>query len=334
MHKVTISDVAHEAGVSLQTVSRAINNKAEISPATRERILKISSEMGFRPSSLARNLATQQTTTIGIIVPDIANPFFSEIVRGAGDLADTKSYHVLLCNTDEDTRHEMSALESLLEKQVDGVILCSLRLEETDFLKTLDQFSAAVLINRDLSSPMQRVRTIAIDDRRGGFTAVNHLLAAGHRKIGFLVGPERSESGANRLKGYCDGLIEYSVRIDQDLVLYCEPSIAGGIHAANKLFESQQDVTGVLCFNDLTAIGAMKACSESGLDVPDDIAIIGFDDILFASFITPALTTMRIPTREIGTSAMRLLIDLMEDRVTTDSRIEFQMELVVRESAP
>jgi LacI family transcriptional regulator len=330
--RITIADVAKEAGVSQQTVSRAINNKGEISTETKERILEIIKRLGFRPSNIARSLVKQHTTTIGIIVPDITNPFFSEIVRGVEDLARTHSYNVFLCNTDEVPDRECSSLDSLLEKQVDGVILCSSRLEENELTNKLKEFSFAVLINRELGVALKNVRTVSFDDKLGACKAVSYLVQHGHRKIAFLAGPQRSRSGQKRLEGYQSCLRDINLPVDNGLVHFCEPGIGGGLEGCQHLLSVHSDVTAILCYNDLVAIGAIQACLERGLNLPGDLSIIGFDDIPMASLIRPSLTTLRLPKREVGAAAMQMLIEMMEDRVPDEHNKIFLPELILRSS--
>lgn len=328
-----MADVAREAGVSLQTVSRAINNKNEISGETKKKVLEVAKGMGFRPSGIARSLAKQRTTTIGLVVPDIANPFFSEIARGVEDIAYSNAYNVFLFNTDEDIEREKSALDSLLEQQVDGLVLCSSRLDQIDLGERLNEFHYVVLVNREIKPQVSGVRTILVDDVRGARKAVAHLLSSGHNTIAFVAGPKRSRSGRNRLRGYRDGLRMHGLDNDPGLVHHCEPDTVCGKEAARKLLESRPDITAILAYNDLVAVGVLQACKELQRRVPKDVAIIGSDDIPLASFVTPALSTLHIPKREIGAAAMVTLISLMNGNQPTQSTTVFQPELVLRSSA-
>jgi LacI family transcriptional regulator len=325
-------NAAQEAGVSQQTISRAINDKGEISIETKERILEIARKMGYRPSNIARSLVRKQTTTIGVIVPDITNPFFSEIVRGVEDLARANSYNVFLCNTDEVPERELSSLESMLEKEVDGVILCSSRLEESELVSKLEEFSYGILVNRDLGITLKNVCTISFDDNRGACEAVSYLVEHGHKKIAFLAGPQRSRSGQKRLAGYQSCLQDSSLQVDSKLVLFCEPSIGGGVEACQRLLNSHPEVTAILCYNDLVAIGAIQACLERGLALPTDLSIIGFDDIPMASLIRPPLTTLRLPKREVGAAAMQMLIEMMDNKELDEHHMLFPPEFILRSS--
>ncbi len=330
--RTTIADVAQAAGVSSQTVSRAINDKGEISIETKERIMEIARELGFRPSHIARSLVKQQTTTIGIVIPDITNPFFSEIVRGVEDLAHLHSYNVFLCNTDELPERELSSIDSLIEKQVDGVILCSSRLEEGDLASRLTEFPYTVLINREIEDRPEKVRMISFDDRLGMCMAVNHLIKRGHRRIAFLAGPEHSRSGQKRLAGYYSCLDENGIAIDSSLVHFCEPSFEGGLNACQSLLDLHPDVTAVVCYNDLVAVGAMRAGASKDRNIPRDMSVIGFDDIPISALLRPPLTTLRMPMREVGIVAMKTLIDLLEGYNPNEYHKVFLPELVIRGS--
>ena len=213
---VTISDVAREAGVSAMTVSRAINHKNKVHSKTREKILKAANDLGYRPNQLARSLATKRSSTIGLVVPDISNPFFSEIAREIEDQAYSLGYNVFLCNSDEDLSREQSALVSLTEKQVDGVILCSSRMDEDDIHKQLAPFRNSVLVNRVLDKPSSQIACILLDDRQGAFDATEYLLTHGSRNIACLCGPPLSRSARERKQGYIQALQTEGIPADEN----------------------------------------------------------------------------------------------------------------------
>ncbi len=311
--RITISDVAKEAGVSMMTVSRAINNKDGISEATRQRILTIATEMGFQPSGLAQGLATQRTATVGLVVPDIANPFFALIARGIENVAYDNGYNVFLLNTDEDAEREMAALNSLWQKQVDGLILCSSRLAQTELNSWLEKFPYVVLINRVLETAVSGVFTINIDDRDGAKQIMNYFIAAGHKNIAFVAGPEHSLSSQERLIGYQTSLQEHNLPFRPELIQHCVPDTDGGYEAALTLLQKDLGITAVFAYNDLTATGVLRACLEQKQQVPQDIEIIGVDDIPLASLVSPTLSTLHIDKRELGTTAMQTLVRLMQN---------------------
>ncbi len=330
--RVTMSDVALEAGVSSMTVSRVVNNKDEISPATRQRVLAVIDRLSYRPSGIARGLATQRTGTLGLVVPDIANPFFSDIARGAEDWAYAQGYNVFLCNTDQNPQRERSALASLEEKRVDGLVLCSSRLDDAELRDALESHSAGVLVNRRLEGC--DVGAVLIDDAAGTRTATELLLEAGHRAIGFLAGPRASYSGRQRSRGYRVALDAAGIAFNPAWVQNCSSEIEGGRKTAHLLLVDGSGPTALLCYNDLVAIGALQACSELGYRVPNDVAIVGSDDISLAALVSPALTTSRVPRRELGTQAARMLLDRITGCRQECEVIVLHPKLVLRASAP
>lgn len=330
--RITMADVARDAGVSQMTVSRVINNREGTSATTRRRVLDTIERLGYRPSGIARGLATNRTKTLGLIVPDVSNPFFSSVARGVEHVAHTAGYNVFLCNTEEDPERELAVLESLEEKQVDGLVLCSSRLGEDALRDLVARQRAVVLVNRRLSGGP--VRSALVDDEAGGRLAVEHLLRAGHRRIGFLAGPPASHSGRERAKGYQAVLTAAGYHTGSSLSLPCSPDVAGGARATRQFLAEHPDATALFCYNDLVAVGALQACAELGIRVPGEIAIIGHDDIMLAALVTPSLTTCRVPRYELGVEAVRLLLAQLQAQPGECDEIVLRAELVVRASAP
>lgn len=330
--RITISDVARLAGVSHQTVSRVINNKAEVSPETRKRVIEVIRQTGYRPSGLARGLATSRTSTIGLVVPDISNPYFSDIARGIEMIAYERGYNIFLCNTNEDPSRELNVLYSLEQRSVDGVILCGMREETPKLLSALEQFSAVVLVNRLLDD--RAYPAVMIDNVGGAREAVGHLLKSGRTSIGFLMGPAFSYSARQRRKGYLMAMKEAGIRVDDGWMSYCEPTVEGGECAAQRLLQTHPEVDSLFCHNDLVAVGAMQACKALGRKVPDDVAIVGFDDIYLAALVTPSLTTCQAPRLEIGNLAFRLLLKQIDGEELEEPVIITTPQLIIRESAP
>ncbi|MCK4793599.1 MAG: LacI family DNA-binding transcriptional regulator [Desulfobacteraceae bacterium] len=329
--KVTISDVAKEAGVSSQTVSRVVNRKGEISPETRKHVLEVIKRLGYRPSSIARSLATNHTLTLGLVVPDIANPFFPEIARGIEDVAWEEGYGVILCNTLENLQREEAAIRSLEDKRVDGIIVCSARLPDEMLLELLKPQRAVVLVNRVI--PEQVGGMVAVDDVFGATTAVKHILANGRQSIGFLAGPVRSHSSRQRSIGLKQALAEAGIDPHPPLEIPCTPDVSGGCAAAGDLLGDHPEIDALVCYNDLVAVGALQACSERNLHVPQDVAVVGYDDIPLAALVRPALTTLRVCKYEIGADAARMLLRQIGEQ-KREREIFHKPELVIRESAP
>lgn len=330
--RVNIADVAREADVSAQTVSRALNNKGEISAETRKRVLEIVERLGYRPNTLARGLVTQKTSTLGLVVPDIANPFFSEVARGAEDTAHQAGYSLLLCNAMENPVREVEALRTLEAQRVDGIILCSSRLSDEKFGTMLARLPAIVLVNRE--SAESDLKSVCIDDEAGAHSATQHFLRMGRRSIAFLGGPPASHSGLRRAQGYQRALSAAGMPIAQDLSVMCTPNLEGGYGAARQFLSCRPEVDALLCYNDLVAVGALQACAAQGRRVPEDIAVIGCDDILLAGLVTPPLTTLRSDKRAWGAEAVRLLLRQLAGCAGGCENIVLQPELIVRASAP
>ena len=333
--RVTMADVAREAGVSSMTVSRVINNKEDVRAATRERVVAVIERLGYRPSGIARGLATRRTGTLGLVVPDVANPFFADVARGVEHVAYGEGYNVFLCNTEEDPERELGVLKSLEEKRVDGLVLCSSRLDEEELRAIVTRHSAAVLVNRRLEGQGVRLATrVLVDDEAGGRLATRLLLEAGHRMVAFLAGPRVSHSGRERGKGYRAALVEGGVVDNGARVRHCAPTVEGGQQAARELLDVYPRTTALFCYNDLVAVGALQACAELGRRVPEDVAVVGYDDIPLAALVTPALTTCRVPRYELGARTVRLLLDQIHGCSDGCEEILLQPELVVRDSAP
>lgn len=330
-HSITIDDVAREAGVSRQTVSRAINGKGEISEETRQRILGIADRLGYRPSQIARSLATRSSRTIGLIVPDIANPFFPEIARGAGEAAYALGYQLFLGNTAEDPDREWDVVRSLEEQWIAGLILCSSRLSDKQLTELSRRYYPLLLVNRRLDDI--EVSSLVIDDFAGAADAVRYLLEQGHTRIGLLTGPKRSFSGKRRLEAYRAALLEAGIELDERWVVSAAPQVDGGRLGATELLAGAPELTAILAYNDLMALGAVQACQAAGRRVPEDCAIVGADDIPLAPLVTPALTTVQVDKVAVGRRAMELLDEGIRDD-SQDRIVEvLPTRLVVRDSA-
>lgn len=331
-NRITIADVAAAAGVSLMTVSRAMNDREGIHPETRERILKIAEKLGYHPSQIARGLVTHQTATLGLVMPDVANPFFAQIARGAEEIASQNGYNLFLINTAEDLDREKKALNSLLEKEIDGAVLCSSRLSQIEMLPYLEALPATVLVNRTLDEPRPRVVTLNVNDCQGTQQAVDYLIAQGRQHIALITGPENSISSQRRLNGYLRGLHAQRLPAREELVLHCFPTTSGGEAAALYLFEQQPEIDGVIAFNDLVAVGVLRACLQTQRSIPAQVAVIGADDIPLAGLTNPSLTTLHVDQTALGEQAMIALLHLVCGE-ETPKRIVVEPKLVQRQSA-
>lgn len=328
---VTMRDVARKADVSIKTVSRVVNDQGEISEDTRQRVLAVIAEMGYRPNMIARGLVTQRTYTVGLVVPDITNSFFPEVARGVQDVARAHDYNIFLCNSDENQQEEMRTLHSLAAHGVDGIII-SPCFNTKDNLNTFaDQYRPIVAINHFLEHP--HVGLVLTQNYQGARIAVDYLVSQGHREIGMLAGLEASPTRGQRVHGFRDALAAHHLPVPDQWILPGLPTLDSGYETAWRLLTQAPQITAIFAYNDLLALGVIKACKELGRRVPADCAVVGFDDIQLASLVDPALTTIRLDKYSIGRQAMTRLLEMLDRSEETFSPIQLEVELVVRESA-
>ncbi|WMT57635.1 LacI family DNA-binding transcriptional regulator [Truepera radiovictrix] len=315
------------------TVSRVVNNKGEISPATRARVERAIERLGYRPNRLARALSLQASQTLGMVVPDINNPFFSEIVRGAEDEAWERGYALIISSTVENLEREARTLQLLEDHHVDGVLVCSPRLPDETLFELLKGHRAALVLNR--SAPEALAGSLQVDDTHGAMRATHHLLGGGRRNVGMVAGPETSHSRKRRVAGYTTALETTGNEVVPSRIVSCVPDEMGGYEGARALLRAHPELDGLLCHNDLVAVGVLRALRELGVRVPDDVAVVGCDDIRLASLVTPSLTTLRVDKPALGRRAVRLLLERLgappEEAPAPEA---VKPELVVRESAP
>jgi len=325
--KVKIVDVARAAGVSPMTVSRVLNGRGGAGAETTQRVLTIARELNYSPNPFARGLRSDKSGTVGLLVPDITNPFFPEIIRGAESAADKAGYNLLLCNVIEDSEREGRLIKMLLQHRVDGVIVCSPRLPNPALHAALKEHRAVVLINR--SAPSETAGTVITDYAAGATKAVEHLVSRGRRRIAVIAGPRNSFGGKRRLDGIASSMDKAGLASVG--TVYCPPGIEGGREATAELLRHAPGLDAIICYNDLIAIGAVDVCRGAGLDIPGRVALVGFDDIPVAALVSPALTTIRVEKHDLGELAMRLLLDRIGNKFQKHS-IVVDPELIVRET--
>jgi len=327
----TLADIARALGVSKMTVSRAINNHPEISPETRARILDAAQRMNYRPNQFARALTTNRSYLLAVVVPDLMHSYFAEICRGVETVAKPLGYQNLICSTDEDAVNEESEIEALLPR-TDGLILASSASPtETKFYRRIIRERAKiVLIDRQLEGI--KCPAVTTDDVKVGELATEHLLNLGHRRVGHLKGTVAS-TAALRFEGYKKALAKHHSSFDDDLVRDCGFTERDGYEATRAWLRQGDLPSAIFAANDPAAIGAMSAITEAGLRIPDDIAMVGGGNIHYGDMLRVPLTTVAWSTAEMGQSAARLLIDLVEGkRGTRDQHVIVEPELVVRAS--
>jgi LacI family transcriptional regulator len=268
-------------------------------------------------------------------VPDIANPYFSGMAHGVTSVANVEGFGVLLCDCEEDTSLELTMLDVLDEKRVDGVIVAAPRTSTEELLPILARHQNVVVVNRlfDESEEPIACGYVLNDDKAGGYTITQYLLERGHRNIGFLAGPSSSYGSLRRMVGYTAALEENGLEVNPDIVQYCVPTVEGGRDATRCLLTENPEVTALFCFNDLVAIGALQSCHQLGRAVPGDMAIIGYDDIPMASWVTPTLTTIKVNFEGMGKAATNLLINHINDCEDGCNSLVLDPQLIVRDSA-
>ena len=325
----TIYDVARLAGVSTATVSRALNGKGQIAPATRAAIDAAVAHLGYHPNTVARSLVTKSTQTIALLLPDISNPFYAALVSGIQRRALEAGHTMLLCTTESDREREEEYLNLLRAKQVDGVLVDGLVLPPDVIARFVRNGLPIVCLDRDVDSTS--VPLVQVDNRLGARMAIEHLISLGHRRIAHIAGAPELRISEERIVGYRDALAAAGADADPALLAIGSFTEEGGHEAMRELLAAGEP-TAVFAANDLSAIGAVNAIVGSGRRVPEDVSVVGFDDLRLARFTTPPLTTIRQPAVEIGERAAQLLLDLAAGRRVRKLRHLLEPELVVRAS--
>lgn len=333
MPHVTLKDIAKQAGVSTTTVSRALNNKDDISSPTKEKILRIVKQMGYTPNAVARGLKIKRTETIGAVIADISDPFFAPIVKGIEKAARKEGYHLILCDTDEDYPTEKEALKTLIEKRVDGLLITPAQTEYQDIVELKRKKLPFVLLGRHFDFELLETDYVATDDVKGAFSVTTYLIKKGHKRILFINGPMYISSAKERLAGYKRGLLEAGVEIDVSLIKEGGIKMEDGYRIMKEELKKSFEFTAVFAYSDFVALGVMKALKEANLEIPRDVAVAGYDDIDIASFLEVPLTTVRIPKYELGVEGFKLLRKKMTGEISSPKKVILPTELVVRKSA-
>ncbi|GAB1761319.1 LacI family DNA-binding transcriptional regulator [Priestia megaterium] len=327
----TIYDVAKLSGLSKTTVSRVINNHSYVSEEKKNRVLKAMKELNYTPNPSARKLRGQVTTTIGVIVPRIINPFFSYLVDSIEQVAYKKGYHVLIFQSNEDKEKELAFLNLLKTKQVDGIIMTSIE-NDWSLIEPFTEYGPILLCNEYVNNA--NVPIVRLNQYKGAYIGVKHLLEKGHRKIGYCTGGLFAEEGKDkdRNQGYQKALQEAGIQPDPKWIFVNQHSIEDGKQVVKKILSMEDRPTAIFTGSDEIAGGMMIEAKESGLSIPNDLAIIGFDDQPLAQMLDPKLTTIRQPINQMGIKAMEILIDMLNDSESTVETFELPIELVVRSS--
>lgn len=325
----TISDVARAAGVSIATASRALNRAPRgVRPPVRRRVLKAAAALDYRPNALARGLIFQRTQTLALLITDIANTYFAEVTRGVEDACQQRGYSLFVCNTDRSPAATARYIDVLREKRVDGVLVAAGGRPGHQPFETLPAQGIPVVVIGRFDIPVPAVR---IDNVKGGRAAARHLIELGHRRIGIVLGPRQSTTSQDILEGYRAAFKDHGISLPPRWILRGDADAPSALRLGKRLLAGSSRPTGVLTVNDQTAIAVTRAALDLGLRVPEDVSIVGCDDIPLASLMSPALTTLRLPLRQMGATAAELLLRLSAGE-TVEREVWFVPELTVRES--
>jgi LacI family transcriptional regulator len=328
----TIRDVAKIAGVSTATVSRVINSPEAVSPGTRDRVAKAMKACRYQYNALARGFVTQQSYTLGLIVPSITNPTFAESIRGVQDFAHREGYQVLLGNSDYENAKEARLCEVLRERQIEGLIITTTDLKGKVLRDLLDDHFPFVLLYSTVRKGP--ISAVGVDNFRGGYSATEHLIQLGHRRIAMLAGGfSFSDKSLHRWHGYKKCLRDHRIPYDPALVLQTQYALENGREGIKALLALDPPPTAVFCSNDFMAIGAMQGAREFGVATPAELSIVGFDDMAIASYISPGLTTIRQPAYEMGRMGTEILLDCIKKRAGGPVHKILETSIVIRESS-
>ncbi|MGH9104300.1 MAG: LacI family DNA-binding transcriptional regulator [Acidimicrobiales bacterium] len=327
----TISDVARAAGVSTATVSRVLNNHPRVDPALAATVMRTVKDLGYRPSRVARSLRTRRNRVWALIISDIrTGPFFADLVRGVEDVAYEAGYSLFLCNTDEDPRKEASYVALAVAENAGGVILTPSG-PETDLSMLASSATPVVLVDRTL--PASAVDTVVVDNVSGGYQAVHHLVEGGYERIACVTGPTTTTTGSQRYAGYCKALDDAGLNQGGDLVRVADFREAGGRLAMSDLLDRETRPDAVFVANLLMTVGALQAIADAGLAIPGDIAVVGFDEMSWASLLRTPLTTVAQPAYDLGLESARLLLSRLEGYSGAARTVTLSPSLQVRESS-
>jgi len=327
-----IREIAKRAKVSTATVSRAINRVPTVDPQLAKRVWRIVEELGYYPNTQARALVSGKTRIFGLIVSEITNPFFPEIVQSFEDIAVQHNYEILLTSTVHDPKRMEMSVRRKLERRVEGVAILTFGIEEA-LLEGL-RFRKVPLVFVDVAPPVARISNIKINYGRGIRQAVQHLAALRHEQIAFVTGPLNLRAAKARKDAFEESLREIGMRLDPELVVEGDHTMEGGIRALARLVELPNRPTAIMCSNDLTAIGVMREAYEYGIPIPQQLSVVGFDDVRMAQFMTPPLTTIQMSQTELARLAFKALLTEVERETPAEHGTEYELDtdLVLRKS--
>ncbi|MEK3991510.1 catabolite control protein A [Robertmurraya sp. FSL R5-0851] len=317
---ITIYDVAREANVSMATVSRVVNGNPNVKPATRKKVLEVIERLGYRPNAVARGLASKKTTTVGVIIPDISSPFFAELARGIEDIATMYKYNIILSNSDQNKDKELHLLNTMLGKQVDGIVFMGGNISE-EHVAEFKRSPAPIVLAGSLEDSEQ-VPSVNIDYEQATFDAVNTFIEKGHKRIAMVIGPFHEPiNKEKKLVGYKKALEAAGISVEEDLIVEGDYTYDSGIEAFERLLELSDKPTAIYVGSDEMAVGVVHGAQDKGYSVPDDFEVISSDNTRISLMVRPQLTTVIQPLYDIGAVAMRLLTKFMNKEKVSEHTV-------------
>lgn len=332
--RVTIKDIARETGLSYTAVSLVLNDKPnKLSAESRQRIVETAKRLDYRPNQLAVGLVTRQTRTLGLIIPDISNQYFSTLALGVDEEARKHNRNIIFCNTNDKVENDLESVRVLASRGADAIILAvssKVNSHTSDLYRTIIEQSSIPLILIGYRHPSFKCSAVMLNNRAGAYNAVTHLIGLGHKDIAFITGPEEPDKPSERLQCVQEACHDMGVPFREECVFFSDFTQQGGYDAAAEALK--QKVSAIFCFNDMMALGTLQLLRQKELVVPKDISLVGFDDIPFAALLDVPLTTVKQPTYEIGREAARLAIAEIEKPARPKKNVLFEPELVIRNS--
>ena len=332
MPNVTIEDVARRAGVSRATVSRVLNNNTRVDETLRLRVLEAVQALGYEPNHVARRLRARSSTVIGLIISDIQNPYFISVIRGVEDTAYANHMSIVLCNSDEDVAKQQLYLQVMQSEHVAGLIIVPASSQDNAGLARLKQVGIPIILLDRMVNDLN-VDGIKVDNVRGAYEAVNHLIELGHKKIGIITGFQHVTTGRERYLGYCEALTDAGLSVNKALVRYGDFKTESGYRLTRELLESSTPPDALFIANNLMTLGAMRALRELAINIPEDMPLVGFDDMPWSGELYSSLTAVSQPTYELGQEAVHLLMRRISQPDASYRTIILQTRLMVRESS-
>jgi len=329
---IRIADVAQKAGVSQATVSRVLNGSDTVTARTRSKVMKVIHELDYQPNAAAKNLRSQKTMTIGVIVPDVNNAYYAEVIKGIANVAYARKYKIIICDTENNKEKEFEFVNLLMNRTIDGLVMVTPNLLEDEIKQVAEKGYSLAVIGKDIQH--ERIPCAFTNNVKFSIDVVNHLVARGHRDIVFLSGYADAVDSFERLEGYMKGLKEHQLPFRPEYIENGNFSEEGGYEAIQRLFARGLDFTAVYAANDEMALGVYKACKEQGVRIPEDLAVVGVDNNRIGSYIAPSLSTVDQPKYAMGAVIIERLIEQMNsDELPAKRLYEIPSELIIRESS-